>query len=398
MPVMSHATAGAAAKEPATAPATHNRKFSDARTCAMHKQIRLCNSVAENVGPDYQITKAIGEGAYGSVVAGKHLPTGQRVAIKSVQPFTNRLMAIRTFREIQLLRYFREQDACQHIVVLLDVVHAPTYSDFDRVYLVQELMETDLNKVLRSQVVTEEHAAYFTWQILCALKATHSADVLHRDLKPSNLLINSNCDLKVCDFGLSRSVLTAENPDANGGIGFMSEYVATRWYRAPEIMLTFRQYTKAIDIWATGVILAEILLGRPLFPGKDYHNQMMLTLNVVGTPMVKEMYPIRSKRSREYLSSMPICPRASFRQLFAGASPEALDFLEHTLQFDPLKRMTVEQALSHPFVQGYHTDQSEVAVPSLPQQFFHLDLKKDVHTEEVRQELWNQVGSYPRLL
>ena len=91
-----------------------------------------------------------------------------------------------------------------------------------------------------------------------------SANVLHRDLKPSNLLLNANCDLKVCDFGLARSAASQEDNS-----GFMTEYVATRWYRAPEIMLTFKEYTKAIDVWSVGCILAEMLSGKPLFPGKD---------------------------------------------------------------------------------------------------------------------------------
>lgn len=107
-------------------------------------------------------------------------------------------------------------------------------------------METDMHRVIRTQDLSDDHAQYFIYQTLRALKALHSADVIHRDLKPSNLLLNANCDLKVCDFGLARSVKTAE---PNGTeTGFMTEYVATRWYRAPEIMLTFKQYTK---VWAS---------------------------------------------------------------------------------------------------------------------------------------------------
>jgi mitogen-activated protein kinase 1/3 len=98
--------------------------------------------------------------------------------------------------------------------------------------------------------------------------------VLHRDLKPSNLLLNANCDLKVCDFGLARS---AASTDDNSG--FMTEYVATRWYRAPEIMLTFKEYTKAIDVWSVGCILAEMLSGKPLFPGKDCKSPLSLLPN-----------------------------------------------------------------------------------------------------------------------
>lgn len=110
--------------------------------------------------------------------------------------------------------------------------------------VIQELMETDMHRVIRTQDLSDDHAQYFIYQTLRALKALHSADVIHRDLKPSNLLLNANCDLKVCDFGLARSVKTAEPSGTE--TGFMTEYVATRWYRAPEIMLTFKQYTKVI--------------------------------------------------------------------------------------------------------------------------------------------------------
>jgi len=121
-----------------------------------------------------------------------------------------------------------------------------------------------MHRVIRTQELSDDHCQYFIYQTLRALKAMHSANVLHRDLKPSNLLLNANCDLKVCDFGLARSAASVEDNS-----GFMTEYVATRWYRAPEIMLTFKEYTKAIDVWSVGCILAEMLSGKPLFPGKD---------------------------------------------------------------------------------------------------------------------------------
>ena len=116
------------------------------------------------------------------------------------------------------------------------------HSTHERRTVIQELMETDMHRVIRTQDLSDDHAQYFIYQTLRALKALHSADVIHRDLKPSNLLLNANCDLKVCDFGLARSVKTAEPSGTE--TGFMTEYVATRWYRAPEIMLTFKQYTK----------------------------------------------------------------------------------------------------------------------------------------------------------
>lgn len=112
---------------------------------------------------------------------------------------------------------------------------------------------------------------YFLYQLLRGLKYVHSANVLHRDLKPSNLLLNANCDLKICDFGLART--TSESD-------FMTEYVVTRWYRAPELLLNCSEYTTAIDIWSVGCILMEIALREPLFPGKDYVQQLQLITEV----------------------------------------------------------------------------------------------------------------------
>lgn len=178
---------------------------------------------------------------------------------------------------MKLLRYFNHEN----IISILDIQKPRNYETFSEVYLIQvcrlvpstwlyslivlqELMETDMHRVIRTQDLSDDHCQYFIYQTLRALKAMHSANVLHRDLKPSNLLLNANCDLKVCDFGLARSAASTEDNS-----GFMTEYVATRWYRAPEIMLTFKEYTKAIDVWSVGCILAEMLSGKPLFPGKD---------------------------------------------------------------------------------------------------------------------------------
>jgi mitogen-activated protein kinase 1/3 len=212
-------------------------------------------------------------------------------------------------------------------------------------------MQTDLHRVIRTQTLSDDHCQYFVYQILRALKTIHSADIVHRDLKPANLLINANCDLKVCDFGLARSVRTSQNAGAGEKAGLMTEYVATRWYRAPEIMLSFKMYTKvslilliprpvglrssssfqAIDVWAVGCILAELLTGRPLFPGRDYGHQLDLILDVIGTPTLEEFYAITSRRSRDYLRALPIRKRRPFAQLFPKASAEAIDFLQRTL-------------------------------------------------------------------
>jgi len=173
----------------------------------------------------------------------------------------------------------------------------------------------------------------------------------------------------------------------------MTEYVATRWYRAPEIMLSFKMYTKAIDVWAVGCILAELINGRPLFPGRDYGHQLDLILDVIGTPTLEEFYGITSRRSRDYIRALPIKKRRSFGALFPKASEDALDFLAKTLTFDPKKRLTVDQALEHPYLAAYHDPEDEPAVSSLDSEYFefdYLDLSKD----ELKELLYAEVKSF----
>lgn len=263
-------------------------------------------------------------------------------------------------------------------------------------------METDLHRVIRTQNLSDDHIQYFIYQTLRALKAMHSANVLHRDLKPLNLLLNSNCDLKICDFGLARSIASQED-----NYGFMTEYVATRWYRAPEIMLTFQEYTTAIDVWSVGCILAEMLSGRPLFPGRDYHNQLWLIMEVLGTPNMEDYYNIKSKRAREYIRSLPFCKKIPFSELFANTNnntstsntggrtninPLALDLLEKLLIFNPAKRITVEDALKHPYLQLYHDPNDEPISDKIPEDFFDFDKMKDQLTiEDLKKLLYEEI-------
>jgi serine/threonine protein kinase len=129
-----------------------------------------------------------------------------------------------------------------------------------------ELLETDLSSIVKSpQPLSDDHCQFFMYQLLRGMKYMHSAKILHRDLKPRNLLVNSNCDLKICDFGLARANL----PDMRVRAAQMTDYVATRWYRAPEVLLSFKKYTSAMDVWSAGCIFGELLLRKPLLPGND---------------------------------------------------------------------------------------------------------------------------------
>jgi len=139
----------------------------------------------------------------------------------------------------------------------------------------------------------------------------------------------------------------------------MTEYVATRWYRAPEIMLSWKEYTKAIDMWSIGCIFAELLGRKPLFPGKDYIHQLNLITDVIGTPDEEDIECIESEKARRYIRSLPYKPRIPFEKVYPNANPLALSLLHRMLLFHPEKRITVEEALQDPYLASLHDPSDE---------------------------------------
>ncbi|KAK4535880.1 hypothetical protein CDCA_CDCA06G1905 [Cyanidium caldarium] len=299
---------------------------------------------------EYELIRPIGQGAYGLVVSARNQRTGAHVAVKRIsRVFAHATDARRTLREIKLLRHLRHEN----IIDLQDLFVEPsaTQNEFDDVYLVSTLLDTDLHQIIASgQPLKDDHFQYFLYQILRGLKYIHSAKVLHRDLKPSNLLVRANCDLVIADFGLARAAdPSSDTPEQQA---FLTEYVATRWYRAPEIMLSWRHYTSAVDIWSVGCIFAELLGRRPLFPGRDYIHQLQLITSVLGTPSDRELDGIASDRAKRFMHSLPRRNRTPLEQLFPHCeNPLALDLLSRMLCFRPEERISVETALAHPYLE-----------------------------------------------
>lgn len=347
----------------------------------------------------------IGEGAYGVVCLAIHKPTGIKVAIKKVEPFQRPLFCLRTLREIKLLTYFRRHE---NIVTVFDIQKPQNFENFNEIYLIQEYMPSDLHKTILNQKLTDDHIQYFTYQILRGLKCIHSANVIHRDLKPSNILINENCDLKICDFGLARlDILKGGNSDGSNvisGISKLTEYVATRWYRAPEIMLTSSQYSTAIDMWSVGCILAEMFICAPLFPGKDYRHQLMLIFQLLGTPSDSDLSSVKSQRARRYISTLPYCAPLNLEQVInkhpnrikrfkkMPANPLGIDLLRKMLIFDPKERITVEEALQHPYVATYHDPDDEPVISPLSHKEFIFDKDKDeLSIFELKRQMYQDI-------
>jgi len=205
----------------------------------------------------------------------------------------------------------------------------------------------------------------------------HSAGIIHRDLKPSNLAVNEDCELKILDFGLAR-----QEDDT------MTGYVATRWYRAPEIMLNWMHYNSAVDIWSVGCIMGEMLSGKPIFPGTDHIDQLMRIMSLVGTPGPELISKITSEEAVNYIQSLPKMKKKDFRKKFQAINPQAIDLLERMLDLDPDTRITADEALKHPYLHQYHDPSDEPNSGPYDQSFEDqkLDIQrwKELVYEEIR--------------
>ncbi|AAW45506.1 hypothetical protein CNBH0400 [Cryptococcus deneoformans B-3501A] len=344
----------------------------------------------------WQFVKELGQGAYGCVSSARNSSTGETCAVKKVtNVFQKKILTKRCLRELRLLHHFRGH---KNITCLYDmdiVFDPPGSGQFREVYLYEELMEADLHAIIRSgQPLSDAHFQSFLYQTLCGLKYIHSANVLHRDLKPGNLLVNADCELKICDFGLARGFQPGAVQTDQGQAGFMTEYVATRWYRAPEIMLSFANYTSSIDMWSVGCILAELLGGKPIFKGEDYVDQLNKILNLLGTPTEDTLRRVGSPRAQDYIRSLPIKPRVKFETLYPNASPLALDLLSKLLTFDPAKRYGCEEALEHQYLAVWH-DPADEPLCEVP---FDFSFEEEDSVSGMRDLILEEVRSFRYLV
>uniref|UniRef100_A0A2P2LFV6 mitogen-activated protein kinase n=1 Tax=Rhizophora mucronata TaxID=61149 RepID=A0A2P2LFV6_RHIMU len=271
----------------------------------------------------------------------------------------------------------------------------PSRREFRDIYVVFELMESDLHQVIKANDdLTPEHHQFFLYQLLRGLKYIHAAKVFHRDLKPKNILANADCKLKICDFGLARVSFN----DAPSAI-FWTDYVATRWYRAPELCGSFfSKYTPAIDIWSIGCIFAEMLTGKPLFPGKNVVHQLDIITDLLGTPAVESISRIRNEKARRYLSSMRKKQPVPISQKFPNADPLALRLLERLLAFDPQSRPTAEEALADPYFHGLANVDREPSTQPISKLEFEFERRK-LAKDDVRELIYREILEYhPQML
>lgn len=345
------------------------------------------------VDKKYYPVDVLGKGAYGVVCSAEDRSTKTKVAIKKCSDiFRDLVAAKRVLREVKLLRHFQHEN----VIGLYDLPLPPhdfKYKDsetFNDLYIAMDLMDTDMSRIIDSQQpLSGKHIQFFIYQTLCGLKYIHSANVLHRDLKPGNLLLNSDCELKICDFGLARGKTGSDDES-------MTQYVVTRWYRAPEVLCACKDYDEKIDVWSVGCILAELHGREPLFPGENYIQQLELIFRVLGSPKEEDLEFITNPRAGKFIRGLKKkYPKIPFSTLYPKTAPEGLDLIEKMLEFNPNKRITVDEALNHPYLAAMRDESAEIkASKPFSFEFDNAKLSRPV----LREMMWNEIrGFHPKI-
>ena len=317
----------------------------------------MTSKIDERILQHYRPLKKLGKGAYGIVFQALDRKTNKKVALKKIfDAFQNQTDAQRTYREIIYLFYLNQHE---NIIKLHKVFKA--HNDMD-IYLVFELMQTDLHNVVYEIPLTRIQQQYIVYQILKAVKYIHSAGLVHRDLKPGNILINESCQIKIADFGMARNV-----DRVNYQLPIVTEYIATRWYRAPEILLNSNRYTQKVDIWSVGCIMAEILLRRVLFAGTSSANQLQLIFGVVGNPTRKDLSAMKVNYDGQLIKQVMGAPRGDrkLKKLIASLDGMERELVESMLQFNPKRRPSAEELLKHPYFAKFHDAKEEIVCDKL---------------------------------
>lgn len=306
------------------------------------------SSTKFNVPETWEPIKLLGSGAYAAVAAFRLKDS--EFAVKKVDGvFGHNILALRTLREVRVLAHFRHPNILGIRQLFVDG------SDFKDAYLVLEIMDSDLHTLIHygKKALTGDQVQYILYQIMRGLLCLRMAHVLHRDLKPGNILVKAGGEVKIADLGLARSI-DAEEDENDQQV--LTEYVVTRYYRAPEVVLTAMQYTYAVDIWSTGCIFGEMMIRHTMFQGKDSLDQIRQIVCFMGNPSADEMSWIAQDSAA--WKFMEKCNQASNGEAFQklmnlpGINPLATDLLAQMLRFDPSRRVTVEDALQYSYMEG----------------------------------------------
>ncbi|CCE63319.1 hypothetical protein TPHA_0E02270 [Tetrapisispora phaffii CBS 4417] len=262
----------------------------------------------------------------------------------------------RIVREVKLLNFLKFSS---NIIQLydIDVICTNDIQIPMDVYLYEEAMESDLDKIIKSnQHLSDLHYQNFLNQLLSAVKYLHSAGIIHGDIKPSNVLVNSDCQIKLTGF--SYSVSTETKITSNDTIK-SNDSQSSKWYRAPELILNYNEVSEASDVWSIGCVLAELFSKRAFLKSKDYLGQLNRLLQILGTPPQSVLSKIKSSSVKDYINRLGIIPRVRFNKFFSNINFISIDMLEKMLQYDTTERITIDDALNHTYLKIWHEPKDE---------------------------------------
>mmetsp|Transcript_22984 Transcript_22984/g.20876 ORF Transcript_22984/g.20876 Transcript_22984/m.20876 type:complete len:628 (+) Transcript_22984:115-1998(+) len=297
---------------------------------------------------NFQDSKILGRGSFGVVSTAVDTENNKTIAIKRIRPFANDDWDARhTLREIRLLRVLGPHP---NIITLYGLSINEEKSEL---YMMMELMDCDLHRVIQSkQTLTVKHHKCFIKQIIEGIKAMHEVGVFHRDLKPGNILVSKDCQVRITDFGLARFMDESTRQGTNK-LNPMTEYVVTRWYRAPELLLSpTSPYDEAIDMWSIGCILAELMRRKPLFPGKSHTDQVRMIFEVMGFYSEEDLGFTVSSEAIQFLEKRCTYRKQPLSTVVSDSTIEAIDLLEDLLSVNPSKRPSASAALQSAFLRG----------------------------------------------
>jgi len=368
-------------------------KSADAGTVAAGKEERAAATTTtaspeSRPGPSFpsylKVSQKLGSGAYGEVFLCDDERDNSQVAVKWVKDFArDPVFGKRILREIRILAALNHENLL-NLTDLLDT-GGPV---FDDVYIVMPYMHLDLHKVIYSKMkLSESHAQAFSCQILRGLKYLHAAGVVHRDLKPSNILVNKDCTLRIADLGLARGRIFEEEQ--------LTDYVVTRWYRAPELMLFPSGYFEQVDLWSVGCIHVELLSRRPLFPEENHVKMLQAMAGTLGWCQERDLAWLPGEgQAREgalkIVESLRLAetPSKPLEERMPTASETCLDFVRQHLTFDPTKRISAAGAILHTYL-AHMTDNGADVLPERPfdWHFDQFEATKSALRERVYQEV-----------
>eukprot|EP00882_Tetradesmus_deserticola_P000676 GHRQ01000740.1.p1 GENE.GHRQ01000740.1~~GHRQ01000740.1.p1 ORF type:complete len:456 (+),score=189.82 GHRQ01000740.1:156-1523(+) len=284
---------------------------------------------------NYATERIVGNGSFGVVYQATCLETAETVAIKKVlqdKRFKN--------RELQIMKMVNHPN----IVRLKQCFYSNTEKDETYLHLVLEFVPDTVYRISKSYSKNNQRmppifVKLYTYQMCRALGHIHKYGICHRDIKPQNLLVNTeNHQLKLCDFGSAKVLIKAE-PNIS--------YICSRYYRAPELIFGATDYTSAIDVWSVGCVLAELMLGQPMFPGESGVDQLVEIIKVLGTPTKEEIHAMNPNYTEFKFPQIKPHP---WTKVFSKRMPaDAIDLVSRLLQYAPQKRYGSYQAMTHPF-------------------------------------------------